>query len=67
MPVGYDPLVGVTFDWSASSKRSRFGEGPAAELAPEPIARGCETKTVVTRGKAYKESPAKTERNQAAT
>jgi nucleotide-binding universal stress UspA family protein len=56
VPVGYDPVAGVNFDVvgyaQALENSARAG---LQKLAPEPIALGCETETVVTRGKAYKE------------
>jgi nucleotide-binding universal stress UspA family protein len=56
VPVGYDPLVGVNFDvigYEQALEKSARAE--LQKFVPQPIALGCDTETVVTSGKAYRE------------
>ena len=54
--MGYDPMVGVTFDvvgYEEALEKSANTE--LQKFVPEAKALGCESETLVTRGKAYKE------------
>jgi nucleotide-binding universal stress UspA family protein len=56
VPVGYDPLGAVNFDvvgYEQALENSARTE--LQKLLPQPIAPGCDTETVVTRGKPYRE------------
>jgi nucleotide-binding universal stress UspA family protein len=53
LPVGYDPLVGVTFSDEAAADES--AKTQLRQLVPTAVTAGCETATVVTRGKPYAE------------
>jgi len=56
VPIGYDPMGGVTFDvigYQEALERSARAE--LQRFFPDSIALGCETESVVTRGKAYRE------------
>lgn len=56
IPVGYDPLGAVNFDVAGYAQAlENSARAELQKLLPQPIAPGCDTETVVTRGKAYRE------------
>ena len=56
MPVGYDPMVGTTFDLAGYELRlEESGRAQLRTFAPESAAAGCEIETMLTHGRAYKE------------
>jgi len=56
IPVGYDPLGAVNFDVAGYAQAlENSARAELQKLLPQPIAPGCDTESVVTRGKAYRE------------
>ena len=56
VPIGYDPMAGVTFDvigYQQALEKSATAQ--MQKFVPEPASLGCETDIVVTRGKPYRE------------
>ena len=56
MPIGYDPMVGSSFDLAGYEHRlEESGRAQLRMFAPDSAAAGCEIETMLTRGRAYKE------------
>jgi nucleotide-binding universal stress UspA family protein len=56
MPVGYDPMVGTSFDLAGYEHRlEESGRAQLRTFVPDSAAAGCEVEAMLTRGRAYKE------------
>jgi nucleotide-binding universal stress UspA family protein len=55
MPVGYDPMVGANFDIVGYQQALETSARTRLQKFVQPLAPGCDTETIVTTGKAYRE------------